>query len=169
VEPYRVNIVGLSNSIHHFRYQIDDGFFGRYGTDLIAKGSFTSEVDLDKRETFLEVNFDIHGTATLICDRSLEPFEHPIEVRRKVIFKFGDEDEELTDEMVVIRRDASQLELGQYMYEFISLEVPMKKLHPRFRDDDEPGEGKIVYSSAPDPEEKQTTDPRWDKLKNLNK
>jgi uncharacterized metal-binding protein YceD (DUF177 family) len=71
--------------------------------------------------------------------------------------------------MVVIRRDASQLELGQYMYEFISLEVPMKKLHPRFRDDDEPGEGKIVYSSAPDPEEKQTTDPRWDKLKNLNK
>lgn len=165
---YKVNIVGLSNNVHHFRFEIDDAFFGLYGKDLISKGAFTAKVDLDKRETMITAEFDISGTAELTCDRSLERFDFPIAVRKQVIFKFGEEDEEITDEIVVIRRDTTQLELGQYIYEFISLEVPLKKLHPRFAAEEESSDGKIVYSSgaAPD-EDKETTDPRWDILKKL--
>jgi len=165
VEAYRVNIVGLSSNVHHFRYEIDDGFFERFGKDLVSKGAFTADVDLEKRETLITANFEIHGEAVLICDRSLESFAYPINVRKQVIFKFGEEDEEVTDEIVIIRRDTAQLELGQYIYEFISLEIPMKKLHPRYAAEEEPGDGKIVYSS-PD-EEKEATDPRWDILKKL--
>lgn len=165
MEPYRVNIVGLSSNVHHFRYEIDDGFFERYGKDLLSKGSFTADVDLEKQETLITANFEIHGEAVLICDRSLESFGYPINVRKQMIFKFGEEDEEVTDEIVIIRRDTAQLELGQYIYEFISLEVPMKKLHPRYAAEDEPGEGKIIYSSAD--KEKEATDPRWDILKKL--
>lgn len=165
MEAYRVNIVGLSSNVHHFRYEIDDGFFERFGKDLVSKGAFTADVDLEKRETLITANFEIHGEAVLICDRSLESFAYPINVRKQVIFKFGEEDEEVTDEIVIIRRDTAQLELGQYIYEFISLEIPMKKLHPRYAAEEEPGDGKIVYSS-PD-EEKEATDPRWDILKKL--
>lgn len=168
MEAYRVNIVGLSNDVHHFRYEIDDGFFALYGTDLIEKGSFIADVALEKAETLITAGFEIRGKAVLICDRSLDPFEYPIEIRKQVIFKFGEQDEEITDEIVGIRRDTAQLELGQYIYEFISLEVPMKKLHPRFTAEEVPGEGKIVYSSKPaSGKENETTDPRWDILKKL--
>lgn len=168
MEPYRVNIVGLSSKVHHFRYEIDDGFFGRYGKDLISKGSFTADVDLQKGETLITADFEIHGAAVLACDRTLESFEFPIDLRKQLIFKFGEEDEEVTDEILIIRRDTVQLELGQYIYEFISLEVPMKKLHPRFAAEEEPGDGKIIYSSGSvtDDQEK-TPDPRWDILKKL--
>ena len=165
MEPYRVNSVRLSSNVHHFRYEIDDGFFERYGKDLVSKGSFDAKVDLEKQETLITASFEISGDAILTCDRCLEPFSYPINVRKQVIFKFGEEDEEVTDEIVIIKRETVQLELGQYIYEFISLEVPMKKLHPRYAAEEEPGEGKIIYSSAS--EEKEATDPRWDILKKL--
>jgi uncharacterized metal-binding protein YceD (DUF177 family) len=81
------------------------------------------------------------------------------------MFKYGPEPAELSDEIIIITRDQDKLELGQYMYEFISLEIPIKKLHPKFRDEEEDeSEGKIVYKSESD---NNDTDPRWDKLKNL--
>ncbi len=130
---YSINFVGLSNNIHHFDYDFGDEFFKQYGTILIEKGSFHADVELNKHETFLEVNFKIKGTATLICDRSLEPFEFPIKNSHKVVFKFGDQDEELTDEIVMIHRDTVTLELGQYLYEFIALDVPLKSFIPVFK------------------------------------
>ncbi len=84
------------------------------------------------------------------------------------MFKYGPEPTELSDEIVVITRDQDQLELGQYMYEFISLEIPIKKLHPKFRDEEDNNEeGKIVYKSKSEDGDDGQIDPRWEKLKKL--
>jgi uncharacterized metal-binding protein YceD (DUF177 family) len=171
VEGYRINIVGLSNKIHQFEYEIGDEFFARFGSDLISRGSFRVDVEVNKHETFLEVTFDIEGNAVLVCDRSLEEFEYPIKTKNMMVFKYGDEDREITEEVVMIQRDTPSLELGQLIYEFISLAVPMKRLHPRFaseQDSDSPEEGKIVYTSAEEKNNKEEeVDPRWEKLKKL--
>ena len=83
----------------------------------------------------------------------------------------GERHQEITDEIIVIPRDTAALELGQYMYEFISLAVPLKKLHPRFKDEAEENdvEGKIVYSSQTSEEknDEEEIDPRWNILKKL--
>lgn len=173
MSAYSVNIVGLSNSIHHFDFEIGDEFFRKYGTDLLSGGNFQAHVTLNKHETFLEVDFSIKGNARLICDRSLEPFDYPMEVKSMIVFKFGDTDEELSDEIIMIHRDTVKLELGKYMYEFLGLAVPIKKLHPKFQDeeDDDNEEGKIVYTSGSSTESKNDDDheidPRWNILKNL--
>ena len=74
----------------------------------------------------------------------------------------------------MINRDSESLELGQYIFEFIALEVPMKKLHPRYRDEedeDDESEGKIIYTSKPendkDSGDGDSIDPRWEILKKL--
>ncbi len=172
MEPYRVNIAGLSHKIHQFEYEIGEGFFDRYGKNLISSGTFSVKVSIDKRETFLNVEFDIKGIARLICDRSLDPFDFPVEEKNKVVFKFGEEDQEISDEIVIIHRDTVSLELGQYIYEFICLAIPMKKLHPRYQDEDTDDEGGIIYTSSPEENDdkdspKNGTDPRWDILKKL--
>ncbi len=173
LQAYRINITGLSNSVHHFDFEIGNAFFKQYGSDLLQEGSFKVNIELDKRETFLEVNFSIKGTVELICDRSLEPFDFPIDATHKVVFKYGSEDKELTEEIVMINRETVSLELGQYIYEFIALAVPMKKLHPKFQDEDEDEEveGKIIYSSGPDndddTDDNENIDPRWEQLKKL--
>ncbi len=173
MRAYTVNIVGLTNKEHHFAFEMGQEFFKHYGSELVSEGNLTAEVVLDKRETFIEATFLITGVVKMVCDRSLDPFEEPIKRRRKLVFKFGDTNEELSDEIIVIHRETEKLELGQYMYEFIALEVPIKKLHPRFRDEEseeEGQEGKIVYSSAEKDKNQpgdDNVDPRWDNLRKL--
>jgi uncharacterized protein len=169
LKAYRINIAGLTNKVHPFDLEAGSEFFRQYGTDLLQEGSFTIHIDLNKQETFLEVDFKIEGTAKLICDRSLEPFDFPIKTHHRMVFKYGEQDEELTDEIVIINRETVSLDLGQYIYEFIGLAVPMKKLHPKFRDEEsneEEAEGKIIYSSA-DKNKDENIDPRWEQLKKL--
>jgi uncharacterized metal-binding protein YceD (DUF177 family) len=170
-KAFRVNIAGLSNKIHHFQYELGDAFFGQYGTGLVSEGAFHVDVTLDKRETLIEARFVIKGEAKLVCDRSLDPFQYPVKTNKKVVFKYGDADEELSDEIIMIHRDSDSLELGQYMYEFIALEIPIKKLHPRYAEEaEDDSEGKIIYTSASadgQNEEDKDIDPRWEKLKKL--
>ena len=170
IAAYSVNIVGLSNKEHHFQYEFGGEFFRKYGTDIVSEGKFLVDVLLTKRETFIETEFKINGAAHLTCDRSLEPFDFPIESKNKIVFKYGDEYQEITDEIIIIPRDAATLELGQYIYEFIALGIPLKKLHPKFQDETEDdSEGKIVYTSEATEEKKdeEDTDPRWNILKKL--
>jgi uncharacterized protein len=169
LKEFSVNIIGLTKKAHLFDYQIKDGFFEKYGKEVVSSGLMDAHVILDKKETFIEVDFKISGLVHLVCDRSLEPFDYPIEVAKKIMFKYGDEAQEVSDEIVIITRDQDSLDVGQYIYEFIALAIPIKKLHPKFQVDEEPdgNEVKIVYSTSEDEEVSETIDPRWEKLKKL--
>lgn len=166
MKGFSVNIVGLSNKLHTFDFQLDDSFFGQYGTEFISSGRLAAVITLDKHETFIEADFSIKGTVRLTCDRSLETFDEALDIRKKVMFKYGEVPGEISDEIIIIARDETSLELGQLMYEFIAVAIPIKKLHPRFRDEEAGAEeGKIVYKASSDDE--GTIDPRWEALKKL--
>ena len=174
MKDFSVNIIGLSNKVHLFQFELKDDFFERYGKELFSKGDFDSEVSLDKRETFIEVDFKISGHAELICDRSLEPFDHHLNIDRKVIFKYGEEQREVSDEIMIITRDQDSIDLGQFMYEFIVLSIPIKKIHPDLRNEDgDESDVRIVYSTSTENEQErkkeEDIDPRWEKLKKLKK
>lgn len=167
MSDFSVNIIGLAKKQHTFTYHLNEAFFNQYGNQTIAKGDFDAKVTLDKRETLIEAIFEITGKAELVCDRSLEPFLHPISLHRKVIFKYGEEPGEVSDEIVIITEEQDKLDVGQFMYEFIVLEVPIKKIHPKFQKDDtdeEDEDGKLVYQTKV---EEDAIDPRWEKLKKL--
>jgi uncharacterized protein len=61
------------------------------------------------------------------------------------------------------------LDMGQYLYELIAVNVPMKRLHPKFEKDDlEESEIQLVYSSpTTETDNQEEIDPRWEKLKKL--
>lgn len=169
VKPLSINIIGLEKKVHHFNFGLGDDFLQHYGQGYLPGGQFSVEVVLDKHETFIEADFKIEGTTKLTCDRSLDPFDFPILQEKRILFKYGEEDKELTDEIIMVSRDRVSLDLGQFIYEFIGLSIPMKKLHPRFKDEDESKEGKMVYSSASDDhtDDEDEVDPIWEKLKKL--
>ena len=171
MKAFSVNIIGLSYKAHQFDYEFGSAFFEKYGKDLVSDGHFSANVVLDKHETFIEAEFKIKGEAKLICDRSLEPFDFPINIDSRIMFKYGEEEAELSDEIIIISRDRVSLEVGQYMYEFISLAIPIKKLHPKFQDtedEEDDSEGRLIYTSETEAkEEEKEVDPRWEILKKL--
>jgi len=167
LSDYSVNIVGLAQKTHSFDFILGSAFFEKYGTEVVKTGQFDVKVVLNKKETLIEADFDIEGKAQLICDRSLDLFDHPMKINRRVIFKYGEVAKEVSDEVTVIPRDLQRLEVGQFLYEFIVLDVPIKKIHPRFQaeeENDESEEGKLIYQTEKSEDE---IDPRWEKLKKL--
>ena len=81
----------------------------------------------------------------LECDKSLELFDYPLEIRRDVIFKYGDDLMELDEMTIQIPRNIDQLDVGQMIFEFIALGIPMRKVHPKYADDEETGNLFFLY------------------------
>lgn len=178
IKAYNIDINKLSNKKHTYDFEGGATFFENFEQSLIQEGNFKVQLTLDKSETMIQLYFHITGIVQLICDRTLEPFDYPLDINQKLILKFGEESTALTDEIELIPRDTQQINVAQYIYEFIGLAVPMKKLHPKLAGQpyQETDEEILIYSSETSPEgdnlagkSEDAADPRWDILKKLKK
>ncbi|MFZ9188437.1 MAG: DUF177 domain-containing protein, partial [Algoriphagus sp.] len=97
-----------------------------------------------------------------------------------MIYKFGSEVKEIDESVMMITRETPEINVAQLIYEYILLALPLKKIHPDYRNDldeeDNELEGGFVYvdgavteNSEQDPSENTTTpvDPRWEQLGKL--
>lgn len=168
---FDLDIVRLSNKIHYYDYKIESAFFNDFEDSFIHKGELDVKMTLDKSDAHIITEFTIRGIVELACDRTGELFDYNVESSNKLIFKYADEYAELTDEIVTIPKDAQRINVAQYIYEFIGLSVPIKKIHPRFSSEDEdPAEETLLIYTTGSPEEKDDEDqidPRWELLKNI--
>lgn len=171
---YDLNLAKLALKTHHFAYELGPDFFTLFDQPLVEQGQLHADVELLKTELLLTLNFHITGTVRLACDRSLDEFDHPLDIREQLLVRFGDENKELDDNVLQITPDTQALPLAQHLYDYIGLALPMKKLHPRFQDeaDDNPAAPtKLIFStrSADEgPDDDDPADPRWAALRNLN-
>lgn len=170
---FDIDIFNLANKDYQYEFEFNEQLFAAFSDSPFQNGSGTAKVALRKSETMIVLTFDIVGSVELICDRSLEEFDYPLDFEEKMILKFGDEDIEVSESMAIIHRDTQKVNVGQFIYEFIMLDIPMKKLHPKFEEeeDEEEEEESLIYSSEEaddeDDDEDDENDPRWDILKKL--
>jgi uncharacterized metal-binding protein YceD (DUF177 family) len=176
LKAFNISIARLADKRYPYRFEVDERFFATFPESPVKKGNLAADLDMDKSATMLQLHFRLEGEVELICDRSLEPFDFKVKKKENLILKFGDEPGELTDEIEIIARDTQEINVAQYLYEFIVLAIPMKKIHPRFAKEKyiENEEGLLIYSSEnqidkSDEEDKNAVaDPRFDILKKLN-
>jgi uncharacterized metal-binding protein YceD (DUF177 family) len=177
LRQYDINIIGLEPKRYEFDYSSDDAFFQALDQQLIKKGDVRTHLVLDKSETMLRLDFAISGVVERTCDRSLDLYDEQVDTRQTLYLKFADRNEELTDEIELIERNTATVNVARYIFDYIVLSMPMKGLHPRFRDeddDDDLSEGKLIYSSGSvsevdeSEEEKPAVDPRWEALRKLS-
>ena len=108
LRKYDVKIQSLSNNRHEFSFDFNQNLFDYYSNDhdvLKAKGN--CKLEIIKTDIMLNSNFVIEGSCDLICDRTLKKYNHVLKINKKIVFKFGENEEELSDEMIVINRNKS--------------------------------------------------------------
>ncbi|MGV3601990.1 MAG: YceD family protein [Dyadobacter fermentans] len=182
LSKYNIDIYGLEDKQYDYDMESGDAFFEEMEQDLIEHGQFKTHVTLSKSATMIQLRFHTEGSVTLTCDRTLEPFEEPIDSDERIILKFGDHNEGLTEEIEIISRNTNRINVARYVFDFIALSLPVKKLHPSLRTEedefdleDDEEEGTLVYTSGgqtedgDEGEEDEKIDPRWEALKNLKK
>ena len=126
------------------------------------------DVHLDKHTTFLEFFINVSGTVQLICDISTDEFSENIMNDLKILVKFGEEYDDSNEDIITIPQKDSDFNIANLIYETVVLSIPMKKVAPSVRDNDEYKKLLEKYSPKPiEEEEEQSTDPRWEALKKL--
>ena len=176
LRAYDIHIVGLDKKRYEYDFTSDTSFFVALDQELIKAGNVQTHLTLDKSETMIRLDFHIVGMVEQICDRSLDEYDESVDTQQTMLLKFGDHNEELSDEIELIERNTTTINVARYIFEFISLSLPMKRLHPRFRDEEEDDNddenGKLVYRSDTekndDADDQPNIDPRWAALRKLS-
>ncbi len=132
LSAYTIPIQGLKTGPHHYRYTLENEFFGHFEGSLIKEGVVNAEVTVDKRPSLIILQFKISGYTHTTCDRCMAPIRLPLnEEVRQIIIKYGDEEStfEDDDEVVFISRETAAFQLAAYIYEFAMLALPITNVY----------------------------------------
>ncbi len=170
LKDYKITFSGLALGHHTFEFQINDKFFERFENSRIQQANIYLKVEMLKQETMLQLQLHFTGHAQVICDRCMGDFAYPFSFNELLIVKFGQEMHEESEDVLVLNENDHELSLVQYIYEYISLSLPMQLTHP----DKEDGESGCDPEFLDNFEEEvdnteEKMDPRWDALKKLIK
>ena len=168
---YAVRISGLGEGNHNFSFELDKEFFVLFEQSEISGGNVRAEVILEKKPGVFSLHFSLAGQIEVICDRCLERFMMDVSTTQTIFVKLGETPGEVEDDVLMIERDAHEIEVGQYLYEFIVLALPYQKVHP----DDSAGNSgcnkdmllKLDAHRTKESDKEEKTDPRWDALKGI--
>jgi uncharacterized metal-binding protein YceD (DUF177 family) len=158
---YEIPFKGLGVGKHQFNFEIDAAFFEKFDFQIIKSGSATVLLELTKESTLLDLYFTIDGSFEVTCDRCLGTYMQNIKGEFRLIVKFGEAFEEESDEVIVIPKTDSRLDVSQFIYEYIHLLLPIQRTHENIEDCDPEMIKKIDTHSKPE------VDPRWEALKNI--
>jgi uncharacterized protein len=130
LRKYTICFGGLADGKHNFMFDIDKTFFDLFDLSEIKIGKLTAEVNLIKEPQVIEMEFFINGMVNVICDRCLDQFDLPVQYRGQLFFKFGKIPHEVSDEIIILSTGQTEINIAQYLYEFIHLSLPYRKIHP---------------------------------------
>lgn len=175
LKKYKIELFNLSLGEHEYVFDFDDEFLNNFENSLVKKGAGEIKIGLKKTETFIELEFEIAGSIELICDRSLDLFDFPIQLNEKLVYKFGEESDNWEDsDIIFIPWNTQSINVAQSVYEFISVAIPLKKLHPRCKNEDLSIDDHLIYSSGKQSDnnkylgnKEDEVDPRWQRLQEL--
>jgi len=164
LNDYTIQFVSLKQGIHHYEFNVDNKFFEEFDYFEFSKSNFDVELEFEKKSTMMLLNFNFSGEITVPCDRCLEDLDMDVEGEGGLIIKFGDEPYDGTDDIVILPENAYEINVAQYIYEFIEVNVPQKKAHDEADCDVETlnklNEFKIKSNDK--------IDPRWSGLDKFN-
>ena len=166
LKEFNIPFVGLKEGKHLFEYKIDNTFFELYDYNEFEKSSINVTLEFVKKSTLFELEFTASGTVNVPCDVTNEYFDLEITATLPLVVKFGQEYNDENEEILILPHEVYQFSVAQFIYEMIVLGIPNKRVHPKVLDGTMETE---VLEQLETKEDKavETTDPRWDKLKNL--
>jgi uncharacterized metal-binding protein YceD (DUF177 family) len=84
----------------------------------------------------MELGITLSGEMQVQCDRCLEYFGLPVDYTGHLVVRFSETEKEPDEEVVYLHPDAFEIDLKHYLYECLSLNIPIRKVHPDLENGD---------------------------------
>ena len=172
LKAFDIQFVGLKLGKHVYEYEIDYKFFEHFEYDEFNDVNVKIDLNLVKKSTFLELNFQASGTINVNCDLTNERYDESVNTDFDLVVSFGDEYNDDNEAILILPHAEYEINVAHYIYELIVLSLPQKRVHPGVEagtlgsdilkqlEDLSP---KSLENKPP----KEDIDPRWETLKKL--
>jgi len=165
---YQIAFSGLNPGMHTFDFQIGDTFFEQVNDTEITGGAVTVIVTMAKEERMMDLHLEITGKVNVACDRCNELMSVEVSGKERLIIKLGDHYHEESEDVQIIPETVHQFDLRPFLYEYIHLLLPIRRIHP----EDEEGNSQCdpdIIKKLKELSERRMQDPRWEALNQLKK
>jgi len=114
----------------HFAAGVE--FFQAFENEEIKGADVNVVCTASKRGTDILLDLEISGCVTVVCDRCLENLSLPVESEASLILRTREGGEESADgrEVLVHEPSEKEVDLGQVVYDYVCLSLPMQRVHP---------------------------------------
>lgn len=157
-----IDISSLSSGIHQLELTPTAD---AASLDPTTFGDLRVEAELQCHRDRILVKLHATATAELTCDRTLEPYDQPVEGDYNVLFgppsMVGQEGEEF-DEVRPLSPSDQEIDLTDVVRDTLLLALPQRRVAPGA--EDEPIDQEF---GASEEQEDDSVDPRWDELRKL--
>ena len=123
---------GWAAQKQEFLFKAGVEFFQAFENEEIKDASINVACQASKRGTDILLDLVITGSVTVVCDRCLEDLSLPVDTDAELILRTREGGEESADgrEVLVHEPSEKELDLGQVVYDYVCLSLPMQRVHP---------------------------------------
>lgn len=130
LNTFKIQFHSFQNGSHELVFEVDDAFFSFFRESEITSGEVKVKVLMTKSERQLRFDFHVVGAVDLPCDRCLDSYRQPIDAFYTLHGKFGEGNSDDEVDVVWIPHAAGEVDLAGFVYEYIVLSLPLKRIHP---------------------------------------
>lgn len=131
-KDFIIPVKGLSAGKHSYEFRLDGGFFREYGSTIIEDADLSANILLEKGAGWMRLNVHISGSVTVECDRCLDDLVIPVDFEVPLQVKFSKAhltDDDSDDEFVIMDPSEGELDMSQFLYDYVSINLPLQKVH----------------------------------------
>ncbi|MEP6927992.1 MAG: DUF177 domain-containing protein [Ginsengibacter sp.] len=130
---FEIAFVGLKPGIHEYQYEIDNKFFVNYSQADFSNCQATIHLKLEKNTSFMMLKFEVGGSVNVICDRCGNTLTMDLWDEFNMVIKQVEHPDEMNEseedpDIFYISRTETHLHISDWIYEFVSLTVPMQRM-----------------------------------------
>jgi uncharacterized metal-binding protein YceD (DUF177 family) len=164
LSEYNIKFEGLKQGTHFYEFDVDNKFFEEFDCFEFNKSALKVDLEFKKQSTMMVLTFVFSGTITVPCDRCLDDVDVDVDGEEKLVVKFGNEEYDQSEEILILPIHEYELNVANYIYEFINVNLPQKRIHFEGLCNQE------VIDELDKIEQKEeiNDDPRWSSLKDIN-
>lgn len=176
MKDFIIPFIGLKDGSHEFGFEVNDTFFEAFPHSETQKGKIRVKAVMIKHSHMLTFDLTLNGEVELPCDRCGNTYRQDLQGEWQLVVKLNADSFNDEDDLISLPAGAHEFDLSQYLYEYITLLVPSRRVcgeipNPE-RGDCDPDVIEQLNKLSPAQEEEEEekpseSDPRWDSLRNI--
>ena len=162
----------LKSGKNLFSFKLNKTFFEAFNWDEFKKCTFNVSLELIKSTTMIDMFFVIEGEFTSLCDRCMYDIDLKVNQDYRQLIKLVESEQEIyNDEIEFLSLKAFEINIAPYIFEYVLLSMPSKKVHTIESCNKESinilDNYLLTENYENDNLDSNNIDSRWDKLKEL--